>query len=172
LPLQRSVIKDQAQNLGPRLFRLLFDLSAESSDMYWAQYDHIDVLLQHVDAAKFPGAPNGDGPPMTTLVVGGGIGRLTAALSLYQIGVDWLVFESVSVPRPLGVGINVLPHAVRELTELGLEGALAETGIPTAELAYYNKHGQRIWSELHGGEAGYNWPQFLIHRGPLQLVLL
>jgi 2-polyprenyl-6-methoxyphenol hydroxylase-like FAD-dependent oxidoreductase len=102
----------------------------------------------------------------------GGIGGLTAALSLHQIGVDFLVFESVSLPRPLGVGINVLPHAVRELTELGLEGALAETGIPTVELAYYNKHGQRIWSELRSREAGYNWPQFSIHRGLLQPVLL
>ena len=109
---------------------------------------------------------------MTILIVGGGIGGLTAALSLHQIGVDCRVFESVSVPRPLGVGINVLPHAVRELTELGLEGALAQTGIPTAELAYYNKHGQRIWSEPRGREAGYNWPQFSIHRGLLQLVLL
>ena len=109
---------------------------------------------------------------MTILIVGGGIGGLTAALSLHQIGVDCRVFESVSVPRPLGVGINALPHAVRELTELGLEGALAQTGIPTAELAYYNKHGQRIWSEPRGRAAGYNWPQFSIHRGLLQLVLL
>jgi 2-polyprenyl-6-methoxyphenol hydroxylase-like FAD-dependent oxidoreductase len=109
---------------------------------------------------------------MTVLIVGGGIGGLTVALSLHQIGVGCRVFESVSVPRPLGVGINLLPHAVRELTELGLESALAETGIPTAELAYYNKRGQRIWSEARGREAGYNWPQFSIHRGLLQLVLL
>jgi 5-methylphenazine-1-carboxylate 1-monooxygenase len=69
---------------------------------------------------------------MTILIGGGGIRGLTAALSLHQIGMDCRVFESVSEPRALGVGINVLPHAVRELTELGLEGALAETGIPTA----------------------------------------
>jgi len=109
---------------------------------------------------------------MTILIAGSGIAGLTAALSLHQIGVDCRVFESVSVPRALGVGINVLPHAVRELTELGLADALAETGIPTAELAYYNKHGQRIWSEARGREAGYNWPQFSIHRGLLQQILL
>ncbi len=109
---------------------------------------------------------------MTILIVGGGIGGLTAALSLHQIGVRCRVFESVSAPRALGVGINLLPHAVRELTELGLESALAEAGIPTAELVYFNKHGQRIWSEARGREAGYNWPQFSIHRGLLQLVLL
>ncbi len=109
---------------------------------------------------------------MTILIAGGGIAGLTAALSLHQIGVDCRVFETVSTPQPLGVGINLLPHAVRELIELGLRDALAETAIPTAELAYYNKHGQRIWSEARGLGAGYRWPQFSIHRGELQLILL
>jgi 5-methylphenazine-1-carboxylate 1-monooxygenase len=109
---------------------------------------------------------------MTILIAGGGIAGLTAALSLHQIGVACRVFETVSSPRPLGVGINVLPHAVRELTELGLADVLAEAGIPTAELAYYSKHGQRIWSEPRGLDAGYNWPQYSIHRGLLQLMLL
>jgi 2-polyprenyl-6-methoxyphenol hydroxylase-like FAD-dependent oxidoreductase len=109
---------------------------------------------------------------MTVLIAGGGIAGLTAALSLHQIGVECRVFETVSLPRPLGVGINVLPHAVRELTELGLLDQLAETAIPTAELAYFNKHGQRIWSEARGQDAGYRWPQFSIHRGELQLILL
>jgi 2-polyprenyl-6-methoxyphenol hydroxylase-like FAD-dependent oxidoreductase len=109
---------------------------------------------------------------MAILIAGGGIAGLTAALSLHQIGIECRLFETVSSPRPLGVGINVLPHAVRELTELGLQDALAETAIPTAELAYYNKHGQRIWSEPRGRDAGYNWPQFSIHRGELQLILL
>jgi 2-polyprenyl-6-methoxyphenol hydroxylase-like FAD-dependent oxidoreductase len=109
---------------------------------------------------------------MTILIAGGGIAGLTAALSLHQIGVPCRVFETVSAPRPLGVGINLLPHAVRELSELGLQDALAATAIPTAELAYYNKHGQRIWSEPRGRDAGYHWPQFSIHRGELQLILL
>ncbi len=109
---------------------------------------------------------------MTVLIAGGGIAGLTAALSLHQIGIACRVFETVSSPRPLGVGINILPHAVRELTELGLLDQLAETAIPTAELAYYNKHGQRIWSEARGHDAGYLWPQFSIHRGELQLILL
>ena len=109
---------------------------------------------------------------MTILIAGGSIAGLTAALSLHQIGIDCCVFETVVTPLPLGVGINVLPHAVRELTELGLHDALAETAIPTAELAYYNKHGQRIRSEPRGLGAGYNWPQFSIHRGELQLILL
>jgi 2-polyprenyl-6-methoxyphenol hydroxylase-like FAD-dependent oxidoreductase len=109
---------------------------------------------------------------MTILIAGGGIAGLTAALSLHQIGVDCRVFESVSTPQPLGVGINLLPHAVRELSDIGLLDALAETAIPTAELAYYNKHGQSIWSEARGLDAGYRWPQFSIHRGELQLILL
>ena len=84
---------------------------------------------------------------MTVLIAGAGIGGLATALSLHQIGVAAVVFESVAEVRPLGVGINVLPHAVRELTELGLEAGLAATGIETAELAYFSKRGQRIWSE-------------------------
>ena len=73
--------------------------------------------------------------------------------------------------KELGVGINLLPHATRELTELGLLDALDMVGIPTAELAYYSKHGQRIWSEPRGLAAGYRWPQFSIHRGQLLGVL-
>ena len=106
------------------------------------------------------------------LIAGGGIAGLTAALSLHQIGMDCRVFETVSSPQPLGVGISLLPHAVRELTELGLLDAVADTAIPTQELAYYNKHGQRIWSEARGRDAGYNWPQFSVHRGALQSILL
>jgi 2-polyprenyl-6-methoxyphenol hydroxylase-like FAD-dependent oxidoreductase len=108
---------------------------------------------------------------MTVLIVGGGIGGLTTALSLHQIGVDVRVFESVPEIRPLGVGINVLPHAVRELTELGLQDELAVTGIPTRALSYFSKLGQAIWSEPRGKAAGYNWPQFSIHRGELQMLL-
>jgi 2-polyprenyl-6-methoxyphenol hydroxylase-like FAD-dependent oxidoreductase len=109
---------------------------------------------------------------MTVLIVGAGIGGLTTALSLHQIGVPCRVFESAAEIRPLGVGINTLPHAVRELTELGLQDALAATAVETAELAYYSKHGQPIWSEPRGKAAGYNWPQFSIHRGELQMILL
>ncbi len=109
---------------------------------------------------------------MTVLIAGGGIAGLTAALSLHQTGVDCRVFESVSGIKPLGVGINLLPHAVRELFELGLQDALTATAIPTAELAYFNKLGQCIWSEARGRDAGYNWPQFSIHRGELHLILL
>jgi 2-polyprenyl-6-methoxyphenol hydroxylase-like FAD-dependent oxidoreductase len=109
---------------------------------------------------------------MAVLIIGAGIAGLTTALSLHQIGVDCRVFESVDSIEPLGVGINTLPHAVRELTELGLADRLAATAIPTAELAYYSKHGQLIWSEPRGIAAGYNWPQFSIRRGELQMLLL
>lgn len=109
---------------------------------------------------------------MTVLIAGGGIGGLAAALSLHQIGVQCRVFESVSEIRPLGVGINVLPHAARELIELGLLDELDRTGVRTKELAYFSKHGKQIWSEPRGLEAGYKWPQFSIHRGELQTILL
>jgi 2-polyprenyl-6-methoxyphenol hydroxylase-like FAD-dependent oxidoreductase len=82
------------------------------------------------------------------------------------------VFESVERIEPLGVGINTLPHAVRELTELGLADRLAAVAIETAEQAYFSKHGKPVWSEPRGRAAGYNWPQFSVHRGTLQMLLL
>lgn len=109
---------------------------------------------------------------MRVIVVGGGIGGLSVALSLHQIGLDPHVFESAAAFQFLGLGINVQPHAVRELTELGLGDELARTSIPTAELAYYNKHGQLIWSEPRGIAAGYRWPQHSVSRGELQRLLL
>jgi 2-polyprenyl-6-methoxyphenol hydroxylase-like FAD-dependent oxidoreductase len=109
---------------------------------------------------------------MTVLVAGGGIGGLTLALSLHQIGVPVRVFESVTELKPVGVGINILPHACRELIELGLLDRLDETGVRTRELAYFSKHGKPIWSEPRGLEAGYRWPQFSIHRGVLHHLLL
>ncbi len=109
---------------------------------------------------------------MTVLIAGAGVGGLTLALSLHQIGVRAEVFETVDELQPLGVGINVLPHAVRELTELGLADALAGMAIKTHELAYFSKRGQPIWREPRGLEAGYHWPQFSLHRGELQMLLL
>lgn len=109
---------------------------------------------------------------MTVLVAGGGIGGLTVALSLHQIGVPVRVFESVTELKAVGVGINVLPHACRELIDLGLLDRLEETGIRTKELAYFSKHGKPIWSEPRGIEAGYRWPQISIHRGTLHQLLL
>lgn len=110
--------------------------------------------------------------PCDVIIIGGGIGGLTLALSLHQAGIPARVMEAVAEFRPLGVGINVLPHAVRELTELGLADALAAIAIPTKELIYTNKFGQEIWREARGREAGYNWPQYSVHRGRLQMLLL
>jgi 2-polyprenyl-6-methoxyphenol hydroxylase-like FAD-dependent oxidoreductase len=106
------------------------------------------------------------------LIAGAGIGGLTAALSLHGVGFDVRVFESVPELKMLGVGINLLPHAVRELQELGLRSALESSAAQCRELAYYTKRGQRIWSEPRGLTAGYAWPQFSIHRGVLHRVLL
>jgi 5-methylphenazine-1-carboxylate 1-monooxygenase len=109
---------------------------------------------------------------MKVMIVGGGIGGMALALALLDAGIDDVdIYESASAVRELGVGINVLPHAVRELTELGLLDDLSAVGIPTAELVYYSKHGQRIWAEPRGQAADYRWPQFSIHRGELLGVL-
>jgi 2-polyprenyl-6-methoxyphenol hydroxylase-like FAD-dependent oxidoreductase len=108
---------------------------------------------------------------VTVVIVGAGIGGLTLALSLHQVGIAARIFESVDKLEPLGVGINLLPHAVRELSELGLADALAEAAIPTSTLSYFSKRGQLSWSEPRGRSAGYDWPQFSIHRGELQMIL-
>jgi 5-methylphenazine-1-carboxylate 1-monooxygenase len=106
------------------------------------------------------------------IIIGGGIGGLVTALKLHRVGVSVRVFESVENIQALGVGINLLPHAVKILTELGLADDLEKIGLPTADLTYYNKFGQKIWQEQRGIEAGYLWPQYSIHRGRLQLLLL
>src|ERR1700732_3927537 len=109
---------------------------------------------------------------MRVIVAGAGIGGLTTALSLHAAGIDVLVIDSAAELRPLGVGINLMPHAVRELTELGLGDALAATGIPTAEHVHLDRHGDRIWGFASGLNIGYRWPQYSIHRGELQMILL
>ena len=108
---------------------------------------------------------------MRVLIAGGGIGGLTAALSLHAAGIDAVIYESAPAMRELGVGINLLPHAVRALSSLGLQSALASTAIETRELAYYTKYGRSIWHEPRGVGAGYRWPQYSIHRGRLLTIL-
>jgi len=106
------------------------------------------------------------------IVAGAGIGGLSAALSLHAAGIEAIVIDSAATLRPLGVGINLMPHAVRELTELGLGGELEATGIPTAEMVHFDRHGNRIWGFASGRNIGYRWPQYSIHRGELQMILL
>jgi 5-methylphenazine-1-carboxylate 1-monooxygenase len=109
---------------------------------------------------------------MHVLVVGGGVGGLATALSLHDAGIACTVFEQVRELRELGVGINTLPHAIKELAALGLLPALDRTGIRTRELIYANRLGQVVWRELRGTDAGFDTPQFSIHRGKLHGVLL
>ena len=109
---------------------------------------------------------------MKALIASAGPGGLTAALHLYRAGIECEVYESVAEVRALGVGLNLLPHAVRELTILGLGDRLAAAGVATAELAYFNKFGSEIWREPRGMAAGYRWPQYSIHRGAFQKLLL
>ncbi len=106
------------------------------------------------------------------IIVGGGIGGLTLGLALHEAGIPCRIFESVPEIRPIGVGINLLPHATRELAALGLEPALAKVAIETRDATFFNRFGQLIYQEPLGRAAGYDHPQFSIHRGDLQMVLL
>jgi len=108
---------------------------------------------------------------MKVIIVGGGIGGLTTALMLHARGIDCDVFEQADQVRELGVGINTLPHAIKELAGLGLLARLDAVAIRTYELFYTNRFGQEIWREPRGLDAGYDVPQFSIHRGRLQGVI-
>jgi 5-methylphenazine-1-carboxylate 1-monooxygenase len=106
------------------------------------------------------------------IIVGAGVGGLTLGLALHAAGIPCRIFESAAEIRPIGVGINLLPHATRELAALGLEADLARVAIATTDATFFNRFGQLIYQEPLGRAAGYEHPQFSIHRGDLQRVLL
>src|ERR1700729_4349538 len=108
---------------------------------------------------------------MKAIIVGGGIGGLTTALMLRARGIDCELFEQSDTIRELGVGINTLPHAIRELAGLGLLQKLDDIAIRTDVLYYLNRHGQEVWRDPRGIDAGHDVPQFSIHRGRLQSVI-
>ena len=106
------------------------------------------------------------------IIAGGGIGGLAMALTLHQIGVPCIVYEAVREMRPLGVGINMQPNAVRELYDLGItEADLDRVGLPAREWALVGLNGNDIYSEPRGKLAGYNWPQYAVHRGQFHMLL-
>jgi 5-methylphenazine-1-carboxylate 1-monooxygenase len=108
---------------------------------------------------------------MKAIIVGGGVGGLTTALMLRARGIGCEIFEQSDTIRELGVGINTLPHAMRELASLGLLQKLDDIAIRTDQLYYLNRHGQEVWREARGVDAGHDVPQFSIHRGRLQGVI-
>jgi 2-polyprenyl-6-methoxyphenol hydroxylase-like FAD-dependent oxidoreductase len=109
---------------------------------------------------------------MNVIIVGGGIAGLSFALALKQRGISCEVYEAAPEIKPLGVGITLLPHAMRELSALGLEPRLREVAIENRYHKFFNRYGQWIYEELRGKFAGYPYPEFGIHRGRLHMVLL
>jgi 2-polyprenyl-6-methoxyphenol hydroxylase-like FAD-dependent oxidoreductase len=109
---------------------------------------------------------------MQALVVGAGIGGLTTALQLQRLGLAVTIFESARELKPLGVGINLLPHGAKVLIELGLGDRLDQVGIRNREVKYLTRYGQEIYADPRGLHAGFSWPQYCIHRGDLQFIRL
>src|ERR1700731_4906935 len=105
------------------------------------------------------------------IIVGAGIGGLTLGLALHAAGIPCRIFESAAEIKAVGVGINLLPHATKELAALGLETDLAKVAIATRDATFFNRFGQLIYQEPLGRAAGYEHPQFSIHRGDLQMML-
>ena len=108
---------------------------------------------------------------MKVLIAGAGVGGLTLALMLHRWGIESVIFEQASEIREVGVGINILPHAIKELAALDLLPRLDAVGIRTKELHYVSRLGQKVWSEPRGTDAGFDYPQFSIHRGRLQKTI-
>jgi 2-polyprenyl-6-methoxyphenol hydroxylase-like FAD-dependent oxidoreductase len=108
---------------------------------------------------------------MNIAIVGGGIAGLSFALGLHKRGIDCDVFEAVTDIKEIGVGITLLPHALRELAELGLQDALEAVGIENLESVFYTQHGQYVYKEARGRHAGYTLPEIGIHRGKLHRIL-
>ena len=110
--------------------------------------------------------------PEHVLVAGAGIGGLTAALTLHEQGLTATVIDRADTLQPLGLGINLLPHAVRELHELGLGKALARIAVAPTSICYFEPDGTLLFREPRGLQGGYGWPQYSVHRGELQMLLL
>jgi 5-methylphenazine-1-carboxylate 1-monooxygenase len=106
------------------------------------------------------------------VIAGAGIGGLTAALALHEHGVNSLVLERAAPLRALGLGINLLPHAVAELDRLGLAQELSRIAAAPSAICYYRPDGTLLFREPRGIEGGYGWPQYSVHRGELQMLLL
>ena len=110
--------------------------------------------------------------PDQVLVAGAGIGGLTAALTLHEQGLTATVIDRSETLQPLGLGINLLPRAVRELQELGLGEALARIAVAPTSIRYFEPDGTALFREPRGLQGGYRWPQYSVHRGELQMLLL
>jgi 5-methylphenazine-1-carboxylate 1-monooxygenase len=108
---------------------------------------------------------------MTIAIIGGGICGLSLALHLHARGIACRVYEAAPELKELGVGITLLPHAMRELSALGLGDELLAAGIENAESCFFNRFGQLIYKEPRGKAAGYQYPEVGIHRGRLHLAL-
>ena len=106
------------------------------------------------------------------LIAGAGIGGLTAALTLHEQGLTATVIDRSDTLQPLGLGINLLPHAVRVLSELGLGEALARIAVAPTSICYFEPDGTLLFREPRGLQGGYGWPQYSVHRGELQMLLL
>jgi 2-polyprenyl-6-methoxyphenol hydroxylase-like FAD-dependent oxidoreductase len=106
------------------------------------------------------------------LIAGGGIGGLTTALTMHARGIESTVLERASQLRPLGVGINLLPHAVSELYALGLGDELSQIAVAPTSISFYDTEGALLFRDPRGVDGGYGYPQYSVHRGQLQMLLL
>jgi len=112
---------------------------------------------------------------VSVAIIGGGLGGLTAALSLLRTGVDVHVYERARTLSEVGAGVQISPNASRVLHRLGLADSLAQLGVKP--LAWH----QRRWDDgrtllrtpLAGAvEAAFGFPHYQMHRADVLATLV
>lgn len=73
---------------------------------------------------------------MKAIIIGGGIGGMSAALALQKAGIETAVFEAVKEMKPVGAAISIWPNGVKCLNALGLKHPLRALGGNMAYMAY------------------------------------
>jgi 2-polyprenyl-6-methoxyphenol hydroxylase-like FAD-dependent oxidoreductase len=141
-----------------------------------AERPHVPPVSPQNRASRsttMPSIRDGNGQsPLKVIIAGAGIGGLVTAIALHAVGADIHIYEAARELKTAGVGINLQPHAVLVLRNLGLFDDLDEQGIQSSEVVYMNCHGQQILTEKRGKGAGYEVPQISIHRGEFHALLL
>src|SRR5689334_10135275 len=168
--MQRQIDSRLTIRVSSPVDRIKIDASGE--DMSGEDMSGEDMSGEDMSGEDMSGEDMSGEDMDDIIIVGGGIGGLTLGLALQAARIPCKIFESAPEIRAVGVGINLLPHATRELAALGLEADLGRFAITTQDATFFNRFGQLIYQEPLGRAAGYDHPQFSIHRADLQMVLL
>ncbi len=112
--------------------------------------------------------------PRKAVVVGAGIGGLTAALALLERGIDVEVYEQSNELKEVGAGIQISSNGTRVLFALGLEAALAKVQVrpERRELRHWSTGETWNWFDLGDKNVErFGTPHLMFHRADLHDLL-